>query len=99
MITECDTYPNRRIFFTNYNEAENKEFIPLKLLSITQAKNYWGKNCTKWPAHVFFNRRLPPHLLVDSRFQIRSGTEFVSHIIVKCKIMRSLISILKEAGF
>ena len=33
MITECDTYPGRRIFF-NYNEAENKKSVQLKLVNV-----------------------------------------------------------------
>ena len=47
-ITDIKDFPkrhNRQLedFFINYNEAENKEFVPLKLLSATLAKKLLGK--------------------------------------------------------
>jgi inorganic pyrophosphatase len=47
-ITDIKDFPkrhNRQLeeFFINYNEAENKEFVPLKFVSATQAKKLLGK--------------------------------------------------------
>lgn len=47
-ITDIKDFPKRHNrqpedFFIHYNEAEDKEFVPLKLLSATQAKKLLGK--------------------------------------------------------